>query len=118
MTFYGFNAPDGSEKITFNGGCQNAPALNLSSTRIKCDRTWVITIDLPITCSGGQFRFKWVTEPGNDGENWLPDDYREVLVYVLTQGYIAGYIIYGRGEGKIFITVCAGVVIPKKVCIE
>ena len=101
VTFYGFNAPEASEKIVFNGGCQDNLKYNLSKSRIDNDRNWIMKLDLPITCSSGHIRFKWSTEPDMQWESLPHNSYREIPVNDLIVGNTAGYTIYGYKPGRV-----------------
>ena len=101
MTFYGFHAPHESENIVFNGGCLDNFLSNFSKARINNDRTWIMKINLPATCSNGTIRFRWSTEPDMKHENWQTENYRQIPIHELKQGNTAGYNIYGHKPGKV-----------------
>ena len=101
MTFYGFHAPRESENIVFNGGCLDNFKYNFAKARINNDRTWVMKINLPATCSSGHIRFSWATEPDMKMEYWLTENYRQIPIHELRVGNTAGYTIYGRKPSKV-----------------
>ena len=100
VTFYGFHAPHESKNIVFNGGCLDNFQYNLSKSRINNDQTWIMNINLPITCSSGTIRFRWSTEPDTKWEYWQTENYREIPIHVLKEGSTAGYTIYGHKKGR------------------
>ena len=105
MTFYGFNAPEASEKIVFNGGCLENLQYNFSKARINNDRTWIMKINLPATCRSGHIRFSWSTEPDMKWEYSKAENYRQIPIHELKEGSTAGYTIYGHKPGRVEIMI-------------
>ena len=105
VTFYGFHAPHQSENIVFNGGCLDNFQYEFSKVKINNDQTWLMKVNLPITCSNGHIRFRWSTEPDMKWENWSTENYRQIPINELLQGNTAGYTIYGHKPGKVAIKI-------------